>query len=140
MCKAMEVAGYITNSLEVDKLKLQKLLFYSQAVHVVFNDELLFDDEIQAWDYGPVVPKIYKKLKNKEGIVKLPYKSTLTEKQIHSIDLALGYYGDMSGAALINETHSESTWINAYKKGRNTPIVFSDIKECYGKIYEIEKQ
>ena len=140
MCKAMEVAGYITNCIEVDKLKLQKLLFYCQAVHIVFTDKPLFDDEIQAWDYGPVVPSVYKKIKSKEGIIRLPYKGTLSEEQIKYIDMTLEYYGNKSGAALINETHSEAAWINAYNNGRNTPITFNDIKDCYAKIYSITEE
>jgi uncharacterized phage-associated protein len=59
MAKAFEAAKYIINSLPVDNLKLQKLLYYSQAVHLVLNGKLpLFNEAIEAWDYGPVVPRV----------------------------------------------------------------------------------
>ena len=42
-------------------LKLQKLLYYCQAWHyTIFNKEL-FDEKIEAWAHGPVVPSQYKR-------------------------------------------------------------------------------
>ena len=44
-------------------LKLNKLLYYAQGEYLARTGKPLFDDEIQAWDYGPVVPVIYYKYK-----------------------------------------------------------------------------
>jgi len=65
MATAMEVADYIIRKFPVDNLTLQKLLYYSQATHLVMRDRKpLFDDEIEAWDIGPVVPSVYNKYKH----------------------------------------------------------------------------
>jgi uncharacterized phage-associated protein len=60
MAIAGDVAKYIIKSLSVDNLKLQKLLYYSQAVHLVLNQkQALFLAPIEAWDFGPVVLPVY---------------------------------------------------------------------------------
>ena len=35
---------------DMDKIKLQKLVYYSQAWSLVFDDEPLFGEPIEAWD------------------------------------------------------------------------------------------
>lgn len=40
-------------------MKLQKLLYYAQSLHLAVYGEPLFADEIQAWRYGPVCPPAY---------------------------------------------------------------------------------
>lgn len=45
----------------LSSVKLQKLLYYAQAWHLVFHSDSLFDDEIEAWVHGPVVPCVFRK-------------------------------------------------------------------------------
>ena len=47
----------------LDKLKLQKLLYYAQAWNLVFNKNPLFQNKIEAWIHGPAVPEVYQFLK-----------------------------------------------------------------------------
>ena len=47
----------------ISNLKLQKMLYYMQGFHLAFFDTPLFDDEIYAWQYGPVVPSVYNEYK-----------------------------------------------------------------------------
>lgn len=39
------------------QMKLYKMLYYAQGWSLVKLGRPLFDDEIQAWDYGPVPQK-----------------------------------------------------------------------------------
>ena len=65
MATALEVADYIIKKIPVDNLTLQKLLYYSQATHLVkYDKKPLFHDDIEAWDIGPVVPSVYNKYKH----------------------------------------------------------------------------
>jgi uncharacterized phage-associated protein len=134
MAITQNVAKYIISSIPVDNLKLQKLMFYSQAVSLVQFGKVLFSDEIQAWPYGPVVPAIYHEYKtNGFSIITAELDSDfiLDIEEMKSVDLVLGYYGDMSGTQLINETHSEAPWIDAYKKGSGSVIETDVIKDFY---------
>lgn len=44
----------------ITHMKLQKLLFFAQKKRISNNDkQCLFPDEIEAWQYGPVIPSVY---------------------------------------------------------------------------------
>lgn len=129
MADVTEVANYIINSIEVDHLKMQKLVYYSQAVHLVLNNkEPLFTQDIEAWQYGPVVPELYAMYK-KYGFDPIPHvggSAKLNAKEIESIDLVLSYYGKMSGVDLINQTHQETPWKSVYVPNKKHIIITRD--------------
>lgn len=43
----------------IDQMKLQKLLFYAHAWHLANYDQPLFEEDIEAWPWGPVIRDIY---------------------------------------------------------------------------------
>jgi Protein of unknown function (DUF4065) len=45
---------------EMTNMKVQKLLYYSQSLNLALYNEPLFDEQIQAWRYGPVCPPAYR--------------------------------------------------------------------------------
>jgi uncharacterized phage-associated protein len=137
MAKAIEVAQYIIGIIDVTNLKLQKLLYYTQAVCLVRYDKPAFDDEIQAWDYGPVIPSVYKRFKRTRANVKInpPVPMHLDGEVMLSADMAIDYYGPMDGARLIRETHGERPWREAYKEGYNSPITNEAIKDYYKTVF-----
>jgi uncharacterized phage-associated protein len=47
----------------LSNLKLQKLLYYAQGHYLATAGQPLFDDRIQAWSHGPVVPTVYHEYK-----------------------------------------------------------------------------
>lgn len=49
----------IVNDKHVNNLKLQKILYYLQARFLTEGLGPLFDETIQKWKYGPVVPDVY---------------------------------------------------------------------------------
>jgi uncharacterized phage-associated protein len=138
MASAGEVAKYIIKSLPVDNLKLQKLLYYSQAVHLVLNDKIpLFPEPIEAWDYGPVVPPVYREYKP-HGLEIIPVPQgesplSLSANEIVSIDMTLAYFGEMSGLALMSSTHQETPWKATYRPGLPSNKIPTDLIYDYFK-------
>jgi hypothetical protein len=62
MAAIFDVAEYILASLgAMSAMKLQKLMYYSQAWTLAWTDRPLFEEEIEAWAKGPVVPELYNK-------------------------------------------------------------------------------
>lgn len=62
--KAMDLVGYIilyseAQGKSVTNLRLQKLLYFVQKEYLVRFGRSAFDDEICAWQYGPVIPSVY---------------------------------------------------------------------------------
>jgi uncharacterized phage-associated protein len=48
----------------ISNMKLQKLVYFAQGFHAAANNGApLFNDEIEAWKYGPVIPDLYHKFK-----------------------------------------------------------------------------
>ena len=44
----------------IDQMKLQKLVYYAHAWFLAFNNgDPLFDEDVFAWPWGPVIPPIY---------------------------------------------------------------------------------
>lgn len=67
--QADSIAGYIINYCKeknyvINNLKLQKLLYYAQAKSLVEKSHPLFEENIEKWKLGPVVPEIYHLYKN----------------------------------------------------------------------------
>jgi uncharacterized phage-associated protein len=137
MKSAGEVAKYIIKSLPVDNLKLQKLLYYSQAVYLVLHNKIpLFPEDIEAWDYGPVVPPVYHEYKSYGFDILPPLDEpvNLDFNEMRAVDMTLGCFGEMSGPVLINQTHGEPPWKNHYRPGRPSGIISID------SIYEFFKR
>lgn len=65
----MDVANYVVQHF-IDKkhpipnLLLIKMLYYLQADSLRLNGEPLFNEEIEKWGYGPVVPDVYSNFKS----------------------------------------------------------------------------
>lgn len=116
MASAHDVAKYILERQSpMTTWKLQKLVYYSQAWHLVWEDEPLFDERIEAWANGPVVRTLYDRHKGKFEIARWPEGKirNLTAKQRESIDAVLNFYGDKTGHWLSELTHMEDPWRKA---------------------------
>lgn len=60
---AMDIAKYIIHKCTTDQhpisnLQLQKILYYIQKTFLE-NGMIAFHNEIEAWQFGPVVPEVY---------------------------------------------------------------------------------
>lgn len=116
----LDVAKYILRSCgEVSAMKLQKLVYYSQAWSLVWDDRPLFKEPIEAWVSGPVVRVLYEAHRGRfllkprdlsKGNARL-----LTADQKETIDLVLDYYGDKNSQWLSDLTHMEKPWLKARK-------------------------
>lgn len=121
MANVFDVAKHITNKLgEMTAMKLQKLVYYSQAWSLVWNEEPLFNESIEAWANGPVVRSLYEvhrgQFKVKPSTFKdIGYSRNLSNAQKTVIDSVLDFYGDKTAQWLIDLSHMEAPWINARK-------------------------
>ncbi len=115
---AFDVATYILYKLgRISTMKLQKLVYYSQAWSLVWDEQPLFQEEIRAWANGPVVSELFFQLKGLFQVVEnnllLGNFRKLNDTQIETIDAVLDHYGDKSAQWLIELAHSEDPWKNA---------------------------
>lgn len=130
---SMSVANYIVNSAidkekPVSNLKLQKLLYYVQAASLVENNVPMFDDDISAWKYGPVVETVYHAFKhfvgapidecNSANIEYLDDTDSVDELisgiDKKMIDKVVKSYEEYAALQMVRKTHEEEPWQKAY--------------------------
>jgi len=130
---ALDVTKYIISKISCTHLKLQKLLYLCYAQYLCRYKKKLFDkEEIYALPKGPVISSICDRYKGQHCIVEenieiddmemisgeesllLPSRSRIHfaedgNNRIHSIDVTLEKYGEMSADSLVNLTHKKDT-------------------------------
>jgi len=97
--------------IDVSNLKLQKLLYYTQAWHLAFTKSPLFGEEFEAWVHGPVVPRVFRRFKD-FGWKTIDVKVTpLADPKVTAhISAILEAYGHFDARQLERLSHSEGPW------------------------------
>lgn len=126
--KAQEDGG------EISPKKLQKLLYYAYSWSLVFFNESsgnlsekLFENNIEAWVHGPVIPEVYHEYKKYgyDPIVKDVKKPCFSEDTEDVLNQVWDIYGGYNGNQLESITHQEEPWIEA--RGDSKPLDASNV-------------
>ena len=143
MYSALDVARYIIwyckkQGYSISNLKLQKILYFVQANFLVSIGRPCFEEDIEAWDFGPVVPEVYHEFKlfgssdipkfvcqNAEAVILKRDRALINEM----VDQCAKY----SASTLVEITHNQAPWCDAYEKYCNNIIEKSAIKEYFEK-------
>ncbi len=99
----------------MSNMKLQKMLYYEQGFHLAVFGTPLFEEDIEAWMYGPVVPAVYEVYKDYgyNGIDPGEVEEvSLSDREQALFDEVYKVYGAYSAIGLMNMTHRESPWAN----------------------------
>lgn len=150
----------ISKGLSVSPLKLQKILYYQQAWHMVFFGEnnILFAEVPHAWVNGPVYRDIYLAYKDKvpgmcdhlkltdfvaQGtdvmaeMKRLVKEMDLTEDEVELTERVIMLYGSKTQNQLILLTHSERPW-SEQREGM-APYEYSDKPMSLSTMYHYYK-
>ncbi|MBA7605624.1 hypothetical protein ES703_12758 [subsurface metagenome] len=122
-------------------MKLQKLVYYSQAWSLVWDENPIFAERIEAWASGPVVRELYDEHKGSFLISDLGKGSidNLESEQRETIDAILGVYGGKPAQWLSDLTHMEKPWSDAREGipvGQNSEneITLASMSEYYSSL------
>lgn len=144
MCKtvtALQLAHYVLQyttkkNIRITHLQLQKVLYYIQGYHLQRFGVPLFDDKIEAWQYGPVVSSVYRKYfvqgslpLRSEGDVALD----VTQEQKVLIDAVIEKKARLRAAQLVSATHAEDPWkdLKTQVESGCRPIMTTDAIKKY---------
>ena len=120
MASVFDVADYFIdiankyNELDQDdkitQLRLHKLMYFAQVIHIVNYGHPLFSSEIKAFNYGPVVMDVYSKYKKyKRGPisdVSVDYDyNRFSEEELNTLTNTLRIFGSKSTGALVDISH-----------------------------------
>lgn len=127
---------------EITNLKLQKLLYYAQVWHLAFSDSPLFDEDIEAWVHGPVVPQVFRRFKNyRWNPITEPVSPPRDTSLAKYLGEVLNTYGEMSATQLERLTHREEPWKEAREgyapdESSNQIITHDSMRAYYSKVRE----
>lgn len=114
---AKALAGWFVNAADRSAgeapthLKVQKLVYYTQAWYLANFDLPLFDEDMQAWTHGPVVPSVYEKYRG-SGFDVLPVeaKPRIPDEIVPFLRAVYEKYGQFTAKRLEQITHEEDPW------------------------------
>lgn len=129
--RATELAKIITSYINskgdtLTHKKLQKLLYYVDAWHMVYFEHPIIDEDFQAWVHGPVVPSVYNQYKEHgfreiellndedtdvEALLNEAFENNgIDPDQQELVYKVLDQYGPLSAMELELLSHSEPPW------------------------------
>ena len=147
MASVFDVAKYfLANGKDITNKKLQKLVYYAYAWHLVlandyFDDSAirLFNNNFEAWVHGAVDPDLYREYR-KYGSSCIPkYTGDIypfSADEINILEQVNEVYGDYNGNELESINHQEEPWKKArnglsYFSSSHAPIKDEDIYNYY---------
>ena len=130
-------------------LKLQKLVYITFGLHAGKRGNHLFEDRIEAWKYGPVIPKLYQELKTfrdkRFTLEEVKSEKISRAKQINdeavldTINTVNRIYGKKDALSLVEYTHGKNTpWSQVYDGQRSKEIPKDAIKMYYRNMFDIK--
>ena len=140
--KTSDVGSLITN------LKLQKLLYYTQAWYITLYGEPLIEEDLEAWVHGPAIPECYREYKkfawhpiNKKTISR----PQLSPKVVEHLEEIANIYMIKDAYELELLSHSENPWIQARNglpldKASHNIVKLDDMKKYYSLLLNDSKE
>ena len=128
--QAVEVAKYIVTysnqqNKPVSNLKLQKILYFTWIDFFKTTNRRLFEDAICAWNFGPVIPAVYRKFCIYAGeSIPREYHAEIAPEDTDILNGIIDPYLDFSASELVNKSHEEgSAWDQVFRNGEGKQAV-----------------
>ena len=144
MLSALDIANFFVDisvkgkENDITNLKLNKLVYYAQAWSFVKLGHGIFNEKVEAWDNGPVVPSVYHAFKKYgKNIIQNTEKTYQPDKfTAEEIDFLLEIdenYSKYSASELVRQTHKiGSPWQSVYIPDvKNIEISPEKMKDYY---------
>ena len=103
---------------EISTVRLQKLIYFCQAHALVWDEEPMFTEEIEAWANGPVVRELFD---FHRGMYSVSWKDfrykgvpdNVLDKHKETVRVILDSYENVSTQSLVDETHNDDVFVKA---------------------------
>lgn len=132
--KALEVAcafvAYYGRDIRPTNLKLNKLVYFAQVESLRRRGSTLFEDVIEAWQYGPVEPAVYHAFKcyGNSVVTDPPFVPEVCEEDMKLIADVASTYGKLSAFDLVSLSHREGgAWSLVYSSKKDNKMTVRDI-------------
>lgn len=110
VAKALYDMYYRQFNKSMDEMKMHKLMYFAQRESLMYNHDLLFEDDFYGWKFGPVLKCVrgeymHAPFESTEGSV-----SSQTKQLLQDV---LNRYGSLSSWKLSSLSHDELSWKKA---------------------------
>lgn len=118
MPNAQDVANYFLATLGADEesdltnMKMQKLCAYAQGLSLALLGVPLFPENLEAWQYGPVIASLYESYKANARhplppteLTELDARRPFNDEQKFILELTREYYGSKTAPVLRKMSH-----------------------------------
>jgi len=148
MANVLDVANLIISKTgTIDVWKLQKLVYYCQAWSLVWDNQPMFSERIEAWSGGPACVELYQKYKGQHEVKDYDFTSgkIFTSDEIETVDAIIRDYGDKKNYELRMLTQMEDPWLEArgdvpFMHHCENEITHESMKLYYGNLYRKENE
>ena len=155
MYDVLDIYRYVINYSDsklngISNLKLQKVLYFIQAYYLVKIGRPCFPDKIEAWNFGPVIPRVYNEFKqygamainyitryieyDKNNLWSAEYKlfnsNIIAKEDKNYIEFVVNMFSKYSATELVELTQNQMPWKEAYSK-QDKEITISKIIEYF---------
>lgn len=120
---AMNMAKYIIDKCTKDQhpisnLQLQKILYYVQKAFLQ-SGKVAFGDDIEAWQFGPVVPEVYYQYCGFGAMpIRMNYEVDISDKDVSRIDPIVEIKRSLNPWDMVEDTHMDGkAWAEIYNNG-----------------------
>lgn len=153
---ALDVSRYIVNysnakDYGISNLKLQKILYFVQAYFLIQTGSPCFKEKIEAWDFGPVVPKAYCEYKQygcgdiptTKSFIMIDKDNIWNSKRVEFEDIAISdddkslidkvidKFSEYSATDLVELTQHQIPWMDAIVSNQSNEITNKSIFEYF---------
>lgn len=117
----------------LSNLELQKILYIAHMLHLGEHGKPLVAENFEAWDYGPVVPKLYRRVK---GFGSEPIRNVFhwvpeidsSSTEFAALKDAVEQTRSMSPGQLVSITHwPKGAWYEVYKPNHKGIVIPNDL-------------
>ncbi len=135
MYTAIDLSKYIVSKCiherqPISNLQLQKILYYIQK-DFLSRGEIAFSDDIEAWQFGPVVPNVYYYFCGFGAMpISLSYDDrSISGKDVENVERIVEEKRILNPWDMVEETHkSNGAWAQIYQNGKgNHHVIPTDL-------------
>jgi uncharacterized phage-associated protein len=127
-------------------MQLLKLVYIAHGWMLGLYGRPLIRDEVQAWQYGPVIPRLYNAVRDYgagsiTSSIRSPIGDKLDRNEDNIVEQVYNAYGERTGPTLSRMTHAEGTpWSLTYEDGVfSTPIPQDLIEDHYRRLAQRDR-
>lgn len=142
MTSAMQIADWMfvraadSGVRNMSNMKLNKMLYFAQAHHLAATGTALFDDDVEAWDHGPVVYDVYSRFSSFRGAAiqmeTVPAAPELDEVAEDILDQVWAIYSQKTASQLRAMSHDDAPYLEHYTQGAHRTVMPSEeIRDYY---------